>query len=112
MEAAAAILRQARERAQLSQAELAGRLGVSQAAIARLERPGSNPRVNTVAGVLAATGHRLTLAAERLEQSVDETLVARQLDMTPAERIAWFEATYEDARALALAGARARGEVA
>jgi hypothetical protein len=41
---------------------------------------------------------------------VDEGLIRRQLEMTPSERLHGLEAMYAQARALALAGARSRGE--
>lgn len=60
---AAALIRKARNEAGLSQAELGRRLGMSQAAIAKLERSGSNPTVDTLDDVLWATGRRLELGA-------------------------------------------------
>jgi transcriptional regulator with XRE-family HTH domain len=110
--AAAQTIRNARQRSGMTQAELAERLGTSQAAIAQLESPGSNPTVATLERVLYAAGHELELEAKPTKPNVDLTLIARQLRMTPAERLAAFEAAYHDARELFLAGARARGEVA
>jgi len=43
---------------------------------------------------------------------VDETLIAGKLRMSPADRIADFEAAYGGARELALAARRSRGELA
>jgi transcriptional regulator with XRE-family HTH domain len=63
MSEAATLLREARYAAGLTQAALAERLDVSQAAIAKLERQGANPSVNTLDTVLSATGHRLELSA-------------------------------------------------
>jgi transcriptional regulator with XRE-family HTH domain len=60
---AAALLREARYAAGLTQAVLAERLGVSQAAIAKLERPGANPTLKTLQDALLATGHRLVLSS-------------------------------------------------
>jgi transcriptional regulator with XRE-family HTH domain len=62
---AATLLREARYAAGLTQAALAERLDVSQAAIAKLERQGANPTVNTLYEALWATGHRLALSAPR-----------------------------------------------
>jgi transcriptional regulator with XRE-family HTH domain len=106
----AALLRDARRRAGLTQRQLALRLGVSQAAIAKLERPGANPTCGTLAGTLWATGHRLELAAPARHGGVDESLIRRQLELTPGERLRGLEAMYTQARVLALAGARSRGE--
>jgi transcriptional regulator with XRE-family HTH domain len=52
-----ALVRDARRAAKLTQAELAQRLGMSQPAIAKLERPDANPTVRTSDRVLRATGH-------------------------------------------------------
>jgi len=74
--AASTLLRTARRRAHLTQAQVGERSGLSQAEVARLERAGANPTAATLERLLRATGHRLEL---------------RQL--TPAERLAAFEAS-------------------
>src|SRR5665648_350267 len=104
------LIRKARNDAHLSQADLARRLGVSQAAIAKIERTGSNPTVDTLDNVLWATGHRLTLSAPAHRPGVDESLIRQQLELTPAERLRGIETMYAQGRMLALAGARSRGE--
>ncbi len=106
----ATLLRASRRRAGLTQRQLALRLGVSQAAIAKLERPGANPTFETLAGAVWATGHRLELEAPARRGGVDEGLVRRQLELSPSERMRELEAMHAQARALALAGARGRGE--
>jgi transcriptional regulator with XRE-family HTH domain len=68
MSEAATLLRDARYAAGLTQAALAERLDVSQAAIAKLERQGANPTVNTLDNILRATGHRLELSATTTRQ--------------------------------------------
>jgi transcriptional regulator with XRE-family HTH domain len=110
MSDAAMLIRKARNDAHLSQADLAERLGVSQAAVAKLERVGSNPTVDTLDNVLWATGHCLTLTAPARRAGVDESLIRQQLELSPAERVRGIETMYAQARALALAGARSRGE--
>lgn len=110
MSDAAMLIRQARNSVHLSQAELARRLGVSQAAIAKFERAGSNPTVDTLDSVLWATGHRLTLTARARRAGVDESLIRQQLELSPAERLRGIESMYAEARMLALAAARSRGE--
>ena len=47
---------------------------MSQAAVARMERPGANPTVATLERLMHATGHRLELTAGDNGSSVDETL--------------------------------------
>jgi transcriptional regulator with XRE-family HTH domain len=110
MSAPAALLKEARRRAGLTQAQLARRLGVSQAAVAKLERPGANPTVDTLDDALWATGHRLALDAPARRPGVDESLIRQHLELSPAERLRGIETMYVQARMLSLAGARSRGE--
>jgi transcriptional regulator with XRE-family HTH domain len=105
-----ALLRDSRRQAGLTQRQLALRMGVSQAAIAKLERPGANPRVATLAGALWATGHCLELATSARRGGVDESLIRQHLELSPAERLRGLEETYVQANALAQAGARSRSE--
>ena len=103
------LLKDARRGAGLTQADLARRLGVSQAAIAKLERPGANPTVETLDRIVWATGHRLTLAAPPRRNGVDESLIRRQLELSPAQRIAGIEDMYRQARSLVAATASRAG---
>jgi transcriptional regulator with XRE-family HTH domain len=102
------LLRAARRATNLTQAELADRLGISQAAVAKLERPGANPTVDTLDRIVWATGHRLLFDAELREPGVDESLIREQLELTPAERIRGIEQMYTEMRTFAAAGARSR----
>jgi transcriptional regulator with XRE-family HTH domain len=88
---AASLLRTARLEAGLTQAQLAARLGLTQPAVAKLERPGANPTVATLDRALRATGHRLGLGD--LAPEVDETQIAERLRLTPAERLRAFRAS-------------------
>jgi transcriptional regulator with XRE-family HTH domain len=112
MSASAALLKETRRQAGLTQAQLARRLGVSQAAVAKLERPQANPTTATLDDVLRATGKRLVLTVEPLSPGIDETLVFEQLRLSPEQRLAQLESMYEWGRELSLAGARSRGELA
>jgi transcriptional regulator with XRE-family HTH domain len=112
MLASPSLLRDARNRARLTQVELARRLGVSQAAVAKLERPQANPRIATLEAALRGTGQQLVLSTEPLKRSIDETLVFEQLRLSPEQRLAQLEHMYEWGRELAVAGARARGKLA
>jgi transcriptional regulator with XRE-family HTH domain len=94
--AAAQLIRDARAAGNLTQAELGHRLGVSQAAVAQLERPGSNPTVARLDEVLHAAGRRLALSDAPLATDVDETLLAHNLRLTPAERLAAFETAHRE----------------
>lgn len=106
------LIREARQRADMTQAELAHRLGISQPAVAKLERAGANPTVETLDRVLSATGRRLMLDAPERGPGVDESLIRRQLELTPAQRIQGIETMYSQMRALTQAGADARDRTA
>ncbi|TCZ51902.1 helix-turn-helix domain-containing protein [Roseicella aquatilis] len=53
---------EARTRAHLSQAEVAKRMGTTQAVVARLEGGGTMPSTRTLERYAKATGHRLRIA--------------------------------------------------
>ncbi len=118
MSRAASLVREARRAAGLTQAELAARLGLSQSAIAKLERADSNPTVETLDRTLRATGHRLQLIAPAWTSgpgepgpSIDESLVRQDLERTPAERIKHFERNHAELRRLQTAMLRSRERV-
>jgi len=106
------LLASTRRRAGLTQAQLARRLGMSQAALAGLERPDANPRVATLDRALRAAGAQLELDAQPVAPTVDESLLRTQLAHSPAQRLHALETLYADARKLSQAGARSRGELA
>lgn len=88
-------------------------MGTTQSAVARLEAKGANPRLSTLSSAVRACGRYLEIDAPAFPSaSIDETLVARQLRLTPAQRLLGLEHMYREARVLAEAGARARGELA
>ncbi len=64
------LLREARTRVALSQAELALRAGVPQSVISEYEAGKRQPAVPTLARLVAATGHELTLGLERTDPTV------------------------------------------
>ena len=103
------LVRDARTRAGLTQAQLAERAGVAQSVIARLERGGGNPTFLTLERVLHAAGHRLELnAVHQGLRTVDETLIAQHLALSPSARLRDLAAHQGTARMLLDAGARAR----
>ncbi|MBA3746190.1 MAG: helix-turn-helix transcriptional regulator [Solirubrobacterales bacterium] len=102
------MIREARQVAGLTQSELAERLGISQSAVAKLERDRSNPTVETLDRALRATGHRLQMIAPAWSEGVDVTLIRQQLSLSPAERIKAFERLYGDMHRLQIAAARSR----
>jgi transcriptional regulator with XRE-family HTH domain len=107
----AVLLKDSRRQAGLTQADLARRLGVSQGAVAKLERLRSNPTIATLEDALRETGRRLVLTTEPLNPGIDETLVFEQLRLSPEQRLAQLESMYKWGRELSLAGARSRGEL-
>jgi transcriptional regulator with XRE-family HTH domain len=106
------MLAEARRRAGLTQADLAQRLAISQAAVAQLEHPHSNPRLATLDRALRAAGVELVISTRPRHPSVDESLIRQQLALTPAQRLHGLEVTYKQARELTSAGATSRGELA
>jgi transcriptional regulator with XRE-family HTH domain len=100
------LIRDARREAGLTQAELAARLGTTQSAIARLERPDSNPRVATLEAALRAAGRRLEVAAPAGPPEVDEEQIRRQLRMTPTQRLRYHDAARKAQAARAVQASR------
>ena len=104
---AAAFVRDARLRAGLSQRELAAKAGVEQPVIARIERAGSNPTLQTLTWIVRAAGFRVRMilepmtlpdpVVERYKQDVDRTLLRENLKRSVDERIRslgeWQEVT-------------------
>jgi predicted transcriptional regulator len=97
MASAAALIRESRRAAGLTQAELARRVKVTQPVIARLEREGANPRLETLDKVIAATGLSLELSAGP-GAGIDETMIVADLKLTPDERFRAFESMYDFAK--------------
>jgi len=113
MRSAASIVRAARREAGLTQKELADRMGTTQSAVARLEARGANPRLKTLEKAVRATGRHLDVEVVNFPPgNIDESLTARQLRATPAQRLRGLEQMYREARVLRTAGARARGDLA
>ena len=104
---AAALVRDARLRAGLTQRELAAKAGVEQPVIARIERAGSNPTLQTLTWIVRAAGFRVRMilepmtlpdpVVERYKQDVDRTLLRENLKRSVDERIRslgeWQEVT-------------------
>ena len=81
------LLRDARRRHGLTQAQLAARARTSQAAISRIERGLVSPSVATLAELLDLMGEELTLDALPIDYGIDKTLIRENLKRTPEERI-------------------------
>jgi len=102
------IVRQARLAANLTQAELAQRMGTTQSAVARLESANANPRVATVLRAIEAAGQELELSMRPAQPAVDETMIAANLRLDPAARLRRFAAAYESVANLARKATPAR----
>lgn len=94
MSSASALLKSVRLKTGLTQAALATLAGTQQAVIARAERPGANPTVATLDHLVSAAGYELQLNVAPRSAHVDEGQIRERLRMTPAERVASFEAAY------------------
>ena len=81
------VLREARLRAGLTQAELARRVGRPQSQIARWESGRVQPSLETLRDLIRACGLELTFGLANYDDSYD-SLIAAQLRLTPAERVA------------------------
>lgn len=103
----ARLIKQTRRDAGATQAELARRLGVSQAAVAKLERPGANPTVATLDNVMAALGRELELTGVERSSSVDDSLVATYVRLSPAERLKAFVSNHQSVARLRAAATKA-----
>lgn len=80
------VIRRARLRAGLSQAELASRLGTKQPVVARWERGARSPSLETVARAVAACGLALDVAVVERDHG-EEASLREWRDLSPAERL-------------------------
>lgn len=81
------LLREARRRAGLTQAELGRRSGRAQSAIARWERGDVEPGLSTLVELVRACGLELTLGLAQYDDSY-VAHIDRLLELTPAQRLA------------------------
>jgi transcriptional regulator with XRE-family HTH domain len=81
------VIREARKRAGLSQAELAERLGRPQSSVGRWETGRRTPSLEVVREVARACGLDLTYGLARADDSYD-WLIDQQLALSPSERLA------------------------
>jgi transcriptional regulator with XRE-family HTH domain len=106
----ASIVREARARRGLNQAELARRAGTTQTYISRVERGALSPSFATLQRLVHATGHRLDIGLVPLEPG--NTLVYRLRSdlnhLTPAERIDQAMELSEFLTGVAAGGRRSR----
>jgi transcriptional regulator with XRE-family HTH domain len=81
------LMREARLRAGLTQAELAARLGKAQTEVARWERGAALPSLERLREIIRACGLELTVALARYDDS-NATIIDEHLRMTPQQRLA------------------------
>ena len=81
------LLRDARRRHGISQAQLATRAGTTQSAISRIESDRVSPSVETLRRLLHLLGEDLVLGIEGRNSGIDRTLIQERFKLTPAERI-------------------------
>ncbi len=87
MSMAGRMLRTARQRASLTQRELAATAGIPQETIARIERGRVDPRVGTLDRLLEGCGYGLE-STPRPGIGVDRTQIRALLKLSPSERLA------------------------
>jgi transcriptional regulator with XRE-family HTH domain len=98
------MLRDARRLAGLTQRQLAGRAGVAQATVGRIESGQITPRVDTLENLLRVAGQELTPSAHP-GRGVDRSQIHELLRLTPAQRL---ELAAADANGLVRLEAKAR----
>jgi transcriptional regulator with XRE-family HTH domain len=83
------MLRERRDRATLTQSELARRAGVSQSTISAVERGTRRPSLTLIGRVLAALGLQLRLGLDQLEEPEAEldAAIAALREVPPVERL-------------------------
>lgn len=105
------LVRRTRRRAALTQQQLALRIGTTQTAIARLERPDANPRLSTLRRAIEASGARLVLdtkASPPPAGDLDLAQLREHMRRSPAERAAEHDRAYAETAALVQAAQRNR----
>jgi transcriptional regulator with XRE-family HTH domain len=80
------IVKMARLRAGLTQAEVASRCGTTQSAIARIERGGSEPSILRVESIARACGFDVNVSITPIDTNEEETF-RRNLLLSPEQRM-------------------------
>lgn len=101
------LVREARKRARLTQAELAERAGTTQSAIARIETGESSPSFDSVLRLVRLCGMDLDIMLVDRDDS-DWLQAQRLVGLSPGERIRRHMRVIEQLRALRRAGEAAR----
>jgi len=88
------LIREARLRAGLTQAELADRAGTTQSSIARWEGGGTKPSLETLSNLLEACGLELRVTLSEADPG-EASLLERNLRLSPTERLEQLRRTVE-----------------
>ncbi len=104
----ASILREARLRAGLTQAELGKRAGTTQSSVARWETGRSRPPLETLMRLVRACGFELQVELESADPG-EVSLIERNLLLSPTERLEQLVRAVRFIRAGRAALARSRG---
>jgi transcriptional regulator with XRE-family HTH domain len=86
------LLKAARRRHGVSQAQLAIRAGTTQSAISRIERDRVSPKVRTLRELLLLLGEDLDLGSKLREWGIDRSLIRERLDLTAEQRLDYARA--------------------
>lgn len=105
---AGVLIREARNLAGLSQAELAAKIGTTQPNVSRWERGFDVPRVDTLGRILQACGFEADLRFRR-HDDVDRSQIVYQLSLSPEERARLFDGVIQAVEEGRAAMAAARG---
>ena len=81
------LIREARRRAGMSQAELAAKVGTTQSAVSRWERGHETPRADTLVEILRACGFEADIVGRPRDPSIDRSQIRNALHMTPEQRL-------------------------
>jgi transcriptional regulator with XRE-family HTH domain len=81
------VLREARYRRGVSQAQLASRAGTRQSAISRIESGRVSPTFETLRNLLDLLGEELTIGSEHPDTGIDLTLNEGNLRLSPEDRV-------------------------
>ncbi|HET7443949.1 MAG TPA: helix-turn-helix transcriptional regulator [Solirubrobacterales bacterium] len=87
MSSPAEVLREARRRRGVSQAQLAIRAGTRQSAISRIESGRVSPTFETLHSLLDLLGEELAISSERPDTGIDLSLNERNLRLSPSDRV-------------------------
>jgi transcriptional regulator with XRE-family HTH domain len=87
MKTSGQILREVRQRHQVSQEQLASRAGTTQSAISRIEQDRISPSVETLRELLYLLGEDLQLTVIAREWGIDRGQVRERLRLTPQQRL-------------------------